>query len=650
MLSFSFKNRGLKVFLKFAKIIIFSFVLYIILANITYDKFKRIQYNLFDNIHNIDDNAKIIKFNIDDFDRKKVNIYLIELKLTNRFDPLNLKLFLNHSLIKDKHINKGTKTLFIEFDSKILRKENILKIRSNHNKWTINNLIAKNVYGFSTKIISLNIINKYKIPIKHNCIADFSSFEKFILCLFIFLFSIMCIKVDNKYIKKEQSSILAKCLFFVCLFLVLFSILLQLITKYKIIYSNFTFSLLLSIILFCYFYFKGLSLKKTAIYIPAVIFFIFLLFILYDVQRGHNKNNFSSFIRFRMRNINRIPQNKIVIPTKNLIIREKGYDSQFFYYISFDPFLAKLDNPKLYRRFIDNPKYRYSRIGFPLLINIFSLGNKEIFPEIMILLILFSHLFAVFYLMKIVKFYQKNPYLAFLYLLVPGFIWSLDFALPESIAVAFFIAGYYYYLENRPIFYIFSFAFSILIRETAILFLIAIAIWELAKQRKLKTPILLFSSLIPFFLWRAYLTFRLFPVYGFSPFFYSSKVLSYPFFGFYQLYQHLYLGIYKFLILYPVAFIFPIIITLIFILSIKLISKKINLLNISLFLYSIMYVSLSFKRVLGHMGNVLRVTCDVFILLILAYISAEDNKNRILFMLIFLLLIILNIFSIKFFL
>lgn len=650
-MSLNFKNKALIIFFKLLIISIFTFILYLLINNITYDRFKRIQYNLSDNIHNIDNNTKIIKFNINGFDNKKINIYLIELKLANRSDQLNLKLFLNHSLIKDKDIKKGTETLFIEFDNKILREENILKISSNHNKWSIINLKAKNIYSCSIGIISFNIINKNKIHFKHNYIKDFSSCEKFILFLFIFLFSIMHFKIDNNKNKKkqEQKSLFVKFLYFGCLFFIFFSMLLQLITKYKIIYFSLTLSIPLFIILFCYFYFKGFSLKKLEVSIPVVIFFIFLLFVFNGVQKGRYKYNFSKFIKINRKYFDKIPQDKIFIPAKNLIIRKGGYDSQFFYYISFDPFLTKLDNVKFYRGFIDSPRYRYSRIGFPLLINLFSLCNKEIFPEIMMILLLFSHLFAVFYLMKIIKFYRRNPYLAFLYLTVPGFMWSLDFALPESIAGAFFIAGYYYYLEKKTLLYIFSFAFSILIRENLILFLIIIAIFELAKKRKLKNPILLGFSIIPFSLWKVYLTVRLFPAYGFSTFFHFPKDTTYAFFGFYKLYKYLFLGIYKFKDLYEIAFIYPIILTLVFILSIKLISQKISSLNLALLFYSIVYVSLNFEKIWCHIGNGIRGTYDLFLLLILAYISREDNKNRILFIIIFFISIILNIFNIKHF-
>src|SRR5205085_8935874 len=50
---------------------------------------------------------------------------------------------------------------------------------------------------------------------------------------------------------------------------------------------------------------------------------------------------------------------------RSLIVYDAGYDGQFMYLMAFDPFLRRFANrPEGYRAWVDNPPYRYGRIGF----------------------------------------------------------------------------------------------------------------------------------------------------------------------------------------------------------------------------------------------------------------------------------------------
>jgi hypothetical protein len=55
----------------------------------------------------------------------------------------------------------------------------------------------------------------------------------------------------------------------------------------------------------------------------------------------------------------------------------------------------------------------------------------------MSLILLFSHLFAAYYLLGIIRHFNKPPLLTFLYCAIPAFVWSLHYSLPESIMGAF---------------------------------------------------------------------------------------------------------------------------------------------------------------------------------------------------------------------
>lgn len=628
-----------KLITAFIIILAFNYVI----NNVTLYDFKRRSYNIGNNIEEIDERARKANFSIEDFSEESEDLNVVELKINNGFDRLNLKISINRSLAKEIDIKrKGTKTLFIEFDNRLLKKENIFEIESNHNKWTIEHLRIKNVYGYSSGLFSLDVVNKLIISARKDWKRDFPSYEKFILLLFLFLIILVYfIPGSLNKTKTDRKSIFLRLIFWALLFVIVFPLLVQSLSKYRIIYSFKTVFFLLLLFLLLLSSFKIRQLKKSQVLIPVIIFLVFLSYTLYIVEKFH-KNNFTGMTWLRNKYFDKVPLREIPIPTKDLIVKNQGYDTQFYYYIAFDPLLRKLRQPILYRGFIDSPRYRYSRIGFPLLINAFSLGIKEIFPETMVLLVLFSHLFGAFFLLKIIEYYNKNPGLTFLYLLIPGYFWALWYTLPESIAGTFFLAGYYYYLRKKPFFYIPFFSFAIFVRETVIFFIIIFLLYNLIKDRKSKVYIFMSASIIPYLIWKVYLTVRLYSVYGISTFYFSPKSFTWPLLGFYELYKSLHTGNYKFVPLYPTGYIYPIILLLIFIFSIRLILKEVNPLHISLIFYSFIYMSLNFEKIWAHMGNGIRGTYDIFLFLIFAYVSGKDDRGRVYFFVIFLICLVLN--------
>ncbi len=67
-----------------------------------------------------------------------------------------------------------------------------------------------------------------------------------------------------------------------------------------------------------------------------------------------------------------------------------------------------------------------------------------------------------------------------------------------------FEAGFYYYLENKPLPYVLCFACAILTRESAFLFILLLAIFELFKEKRIRTALRVSTSIIPYFLWKVY--------------------------------------------------------------------------------------------------------------------------------------------------
>jgi hypothetical protein len=328
---------------------------------------------------------------------------------------------------------------------------------------------------------------------------------------------------------------------------------------------------------------------------------------------------------------------------EGLLREESGYDGQFFYYMTYDPFLSRFkDNLWKYKLMIDEPPYRYSRIGFSLLTKLFSLDRPRLYPKTMIWLILFSHFLGAFFLVKIVQFYRQNPFWAFLYILIPGFQFSLNHALPESIAAACLLGGLYFYLKEKPLAAGSFFALSFLARETGVLLALGIIFFELFRKKNLRNALLVGFSFIPLIFWRFFITLRLFGDYGWKTLFSSPNIFHFPFSGFVKLYKEILAHRYP-EVLVLMATIYPIVLTCIFLFSLYFLWRKKDFLCLSLFAFSLISILLTYENVWIHVGNGIRLTYEAVLFLIIVFISQSESRKPIikyLFLSLFLLIFI----------
>jgi hypothetical protein len=411
-----------------------------------------------------------------------------------------------------------------------------------------------------------------------------------------------------------------------------------------LVYSLETIIFLLLVPLALLAFHKRSFLLRKKIIIPIIIAAAFLASSLCEVNMNLHQRNFSGLIRIQASKITEVHREQLGIPVENLVMRERGYDGQYFYWISFDPFLTKFKDAETYDQFLDTPVYRYTRIGYPLLINIFSLGDKDIFPEVMALLIIFSHLFAAYFLLRIIEHYKLNTYFTFLYLLIPGFVWSLNLSLPESIAGSFILGSYHFYLQKKTEPFVFCLAWAILVRETVIIFALIFVLYRLIEYREVKKSLISAAALLPLFLRRVYLTIRFFPIHGLSGVYNNPSNAALPFYGFYQAYRAVIEGSYRNKGIQVMSCIIPVILILILLLAVILLLKKVAIPNITLLLYALLSVSLNYEKVWLNAGNGIRVTFEVFLFLIIAFVSLETRKNRIFFYIIFLMIFISGFF------
>ncbi len=391
-------------------------------------------------------------------------------------------------------------------------------------------------------------------------------------------------------------------------------------------------------------------LNKRNVLVKSAIATILVFLFFFSAMRGYLKKryrgNYSGFLKISSK---RIDKNPILKErgdlTKGLVIKKHGYDGQFFYFITFDPFAEKYkDKPKIYRKFLDIPPYRYGRIGFPLLVKIFSLDKPELYPEVMVYTILLAIFLSAFFLVKILIFYGKDPLWALIYLAIPSFYFSLFYALPEAVAGAFLLGGFYFYIKERFVFSSLLFALAILTRETIIIFVLVLATFESLKTKSSKRPVLLFSSIFPYFLWKIFLTWRFFPDYGWRPFLSNSEIITTPFSGVAKLFWSTSHGFYRKGIKEAAVF-FSVIIILLFLFSIYLLWKKWGPLSISLPLYSLLILSTKYHKVWRHIGNAERISYEIFLLFVLLFASHRYKASeKYTFLCFFFLLAIYTLF------
>src|SRR5262245_40793999 len=120
-----------------------------------------------------------------------------------------------------------------------------------------------------------------------------------------------------------------------------------------------------------------------------------------------------------------------------------GYDGQYFYLMTFDPFVSTFrHDPQRYVDFIDFPPYRYGRIGFSLLTKVFSGDRPVRYPVTMVTIVLVALAVSGMLLGAIARSYGLSAWFGLLILLIPGFRECSLLTLPEPLAIAFVLAAY----------------------------------------------------------------------------------------------------------------------------------------------------------------------------------------------------------------
>ena len=182
----------------------------------------------------------------------------------------------------------------------------------------------------------------------------------------------------------------------------------------------------------------------------------------------------------------------------------EGYDGQFVYYIARDPV------PQHVQSFLDAPAYRYQRILLPIAARVISVGDIDVIPWTIPLLVLISQFIGTWIVGDLLLRWGMSPWYAMTYGLWVGFTLSVRLDLPEPLAYALIAGALLAQERKKNLISWVLFGLALFAKEVTILF-VAAALLSLLVQKKWRHLFSLAAiSILPYCLFQ----FWLFRVFG----------------------------------------------------------------------------------------------------------------------------------------
>ncbi len=344
------------------------------------------------------------------------------------------------------------------------------------------------------------------------------------------------------------------------------------------------------------------------------------------VERYHG--NYSGFLQLSRERFDNSPlmwDRPGAVRRSLLLIDGPGYDGQFMYYETFDPFLRTFGyRPFTYRSIVDAPTYRYGRIGFSLFTKVVSLDRWRRYPASMVWLTIAGVCVTALFLSAIAARHGAHPLWGLVVIVVPGFWHSLFASLPEPLAAALLVAGYWWVLEDRPVIAGLLFALSLLVRETGVILVVCLAIAHVRTGRGRAVLTYAGIALGVLVAWRLYVAWVLYPAFGREAFFMNPNDVGVPFVGLFGLWKSIASGAYaggagdmaRAGLAYSVALVAALV------LAGAIAVRSPGPVPVAALLYSLMAVSLTYG-IWENLENGVRGTYETFVVLALAAIESR---------------------------
>lgn len=312
-----------------------------------------------------------------------------------------------------------------------------------------------------------------------------------------------------------------------------------------------------------------------------------------------------------------------------LVQFDDGYDGQFMYLMAFDPWLQRFaDSPERYGEVVDAPPYRYGRIGFSALTRVAARQEPDRFPLTMLLLILGSHLVLGAALAALARRHGCSPLAGLIYLAVPGFLASLVFALPESLAAAAVVCGLLALDSRRRFLAAGCFACALLVRETAIVLIAALILGAMPRGDWRPRLLLVGTACVPVAAWRTYVGWRLVAAHGLGAFLPNPGDLTVPFAGLDRLMRAGLSGTQPAPeVLAAVAY--PLLLAAGLGLAVWALIARLTPLAIAAVVYGAIAVSLNYEQIWSHVPSGERGTTELYLALLLWWLCGDISQRSL---------------------
>jgi hypothetical protein len=182
-----------------------------------------------------------------------------------------------------------------------------------------------------------------------------------------------------------------------------------------------------------------------------------------------------------------------------------GYDGQYYASLATDPWLLDRATP----RYLDNPHYRATRIGLPLLAWLVALGNPAAAAYTYLLLGWGLGLLAIYLTAVWLAEDGRSPGWALLLLPSAGFAAAMTRCTPDAAALGLVMAALWLHRRRRAAGAAAVLAAATLVRETSLLVAAAIAFAELRERRYRAAATAFAAPLLAYAAWQGYLGLRL---------------------------------------------------------------------------------------------------------------------------------------------